>query len=234
MKKILFGASVAAAIALMTGCSSTHQMNPTPSEQKAGGISSAEEAFNREKEIKEAYEKGLKVGISKGYDKAAKIITDEYLPYMKRLEAGKYVMKKGYVTAPEVMVFQKNDGTLNYRVSGCKIEKELDVNDIFKRFGKSVVVGEDVAAGDNAEAGEDVAISGYHLAERDEIIYPVMRPGSVSERMIKNIEKTTANRIVLDEYNIRYSEKDGVYVATFATKEEMEGFCSQFRICVKD
>ena len=218
---------------LFVGCSSTHQMNPTPGEQSSSRASIAEEEFTKERQLKDAYEKGLKEGVAKGHDQAINIITKEYLPYIKRLEAGKYAMRKGFITPPEVMVFQNTDGTLSYKTTGCKIEKELDINDIFKRFGESVLVN-----GSTASKEEVSQISGtsdsYFISERDTASTGIQRSGSQIGNVIKSIEKTAANKIVLDEYNIRYTEKDGLYLATFSTQEETDGFCGQFHICIKD
>lgn len=235
MKYALKLAALSAMI-FMGGCTSTHQMNPTPDQQSTSKVSYAEAEFNKERLIQEAYEKGLKVGVSKGHDQAIEIITKEYLPYIKRMEAGKYVIRKGFITAPEVMIYQNNNGTLNYRTTGCKIEKELDVQDIFKRFGKDVIVESGQTKPENAfsESGNVSSGDAYHIAYRDETLPSVLRPGYKDESMVKSINKTTSNKLVLDEYNVRYSEKENAYIAVFSTKEEMEGFCSQFRICSKD
>lgn len=233
MKKII--GSVFFGAILFTGCTSVHQVNPTPEQQAGAKISTAEDEFNRERQIKEAYNKGMREGISKGHDQAVSIITKEYLPYIKRLEAGKYAVRKGYITPPEVMIFQAQDGTLSYRTTGCKIEKELDVNEIFKKFGSSVVISSSSSKfSDDKTVEASIPDESYRISYRDSVSIPTMRPGSQSEIMTKNISKTAANKLVLDEYNIRYSEIDGEYVASFATKEEMEGFCGQFRICSKD
>lgn len=233
MKKYV--GSVLLGAVLFSGCTSVHQVNPTPEQQVGTKTSAAEDEFNKERQIQEAYNKGMREGISKGHDQAVSIITKEYLPYIKRLEAGKYAVRKGYITPPEVMVLQGSDGTLSYRTTGCKIEKELDVNDIFKKFGSSVVISNSSSKlGDDKAMQPSAADESYRISYRDSVSIPTMRPGSQSEIMTKNISKTAANKLVLDEYNIRYSEIDGEYVASFATKEEMEGFCGQFRICSKD
>lgn len=233
MKKYI--GSVLLGTVLFSGCTSVHQVNPTPEQQIGTKTSVVEDEFNKERQIQEAYNKGMREGIFKGHDQAVSIITKEYLPYIKRLEAGKYAVRKGYITPPEVMVLQGSDGTLSYRTTGCKIEKELDVNDIFKKFGSSVVISNSSAMSVNEKtADQSAADESYRISYRDSVSIPTMRPGSQSEIMTKNISKTAANKLVLDEYNIRYSEIDGGYVASFATKEEMEGFCGQFRICSKD
>lgn len=226
----LVGISAVLTALMFVGCSSTHQMNPTPQEQGSSLATSAEAEFNRERQIKEAYEQGYKKGASEAHDEAVRIITEEYLPYIKRLEAGKYAIKKGHITPPEVMILQAEDGSLSYRTTGCKIEKELDVGDIFKRFGKSVVVSQ--GAGQKTDhVGADSVSESYAFAGRDAVRYPVMRPGSAAEMMTTEIAKTSVNKLVLDEYNVRYSEKEGSYLAVFASKAEMDGFCNQFRIC---
>lgn len=220
---------------LLGGCaSSTHQMNLTPQQQNGSGVTTEENDFIKERIAKENYEKGLEEGIRKGFSKASNIITKEYLPYIKRLEAGKYAMRKGYFTPPEVMVFQNPNGTLNYRATGCKIEKELDVNDIFKRFGESVLV-KDIETDYQNPVKSDVQDSSYSISDRDRVVGSIpMRPGATTDKITKRIEKTTANKLVLDQYNVSYSESDGIYLAVFSGPAEMEGFCSQFNICSKD
>lgn len=233
MNKLIVWTVLAAAC--FSGCSSVHQMNPTPEQQSGAKISISEDDFNKERAIQEAYDKGFKEGIKKGTDQTISIITKEYLPYIKRLEAGKYAVRKGYITPPEIMVFQGTDGTLSYRATGCKIEKELDVADIFKKFGSSVVVSSEKATKTEYKDAESaVDDESYQISPRDHISTSVLRPWNQSEVITKVITKTSSNKLVLDEYNVQYSEKEGDYIASFTTQEEMEGFCGQFRICSKD
>ena len=123
--KIRLAVIVGGAIAtiLISGCSSTHQMNPTPDEQKNSRVSQEEAQFNQERIKQENYDRGMKDGIKRGYDEAIRVITKEYLPYIKRLEAGKYAMKKGYVTPPEIMVFQIQMASLVIVLQGVKSKK---------------------------------------------------------------------------------------------------------------
>lgn len=222
---------------IVGGCSAAHQMNPTPDQQGNSKLAQSEEDFNKERLIKEAHDKGVKEGIGRGFDKAKNIIINEYLPYIKRLEAGKYAMRKGNITPPEVMVYQSNDGTLSYKTTGCKIEKELNVDEIFKRFGESVVVKSESPAAQNKQ-GETISGSlnadSYFVSERDASVAAPARSAAPADIVFQTIEKTDANKLVLDQYNITYSEKDGNYVAVFNGEAEMNGFCDQFKICTKD
>lgn len=229
--------SLLAITMIVGGCSSTHQMNPTPDQQGNLKLTQSEEDFNKERLIKEAHDKGVKEGISRGFDQAKNIIIKEYLPYIKRLEAGKYAMRKGNITPPEVMIYQSNDGTLSYKTTGCKIEKELNVDEIFKRFGDSVVVKSESSTILNKQ-GEamsgSVNADSYFVSERDAVVNTPTRSAAPADIVFQNIEKTDANKLVLDQYNITYSEKDGSYVAVFNGNAEMNGFCDQFKICSKD
>jgi len=212
---------------IITGCSSTHQMNPYPGEQ--GAVSSVEAQFEMERKIKEARREGVKEGITIGFTKAQKIVVDEYLPYIKRLEAGKYAMRKGYITPPEVMVFQTKNGTLDYRATGCRIEKELDVNEIFKKFGSSVVMEKNLEESSSFGVKEDS--ESYHIVSRDEIQGSISKTTAAHTSVARAVTASEANRILLEQYNIRFVEKEGEFKVSFESVEEMQGFCSQFKIC---
>lgn len=214
---------------IITGCSSTHQMNPYPGEQ--GAVSSVEAQFEMERKIKEAHREGVKEGIAIGFSRAKKIIADEYYPYIKRLEVGKYAMRKGYITPPEVMVFQTKSGTLDYRATGCRIEKELDVNEIFKKFGSSVVADVNEKLGEDIDLGEKGDSESYSIVSRDEIQGSISKTTSAHTSVLRAVTASEANRILLEQYNIRFIEKEGEFKVSFESVDEMKGFCSQFQIC---
>lgn len=232
MKKHLINLLSVAGAMVLLGCSSTYQVNPTPGEQKSSK-STEERDFEYERKIKEAYNKGFKDGSMKGSEQAISIIRDEYAPQIKRMEAGKYAIKKGYITPPEVMVVQNPDGSMSYRTTGCKIEKELNVDDIMKRFGPQIQSSKaDLLS---VQDSQDITSesSSYKIAPRDISKASVQRPNHAEMSMIAKIPSTAANKMVLDEYNVRYSEKEGVFQAVFSSKEEMDGFCGQFHLCVE-
>lgn len=214
---------------IITGCSSTHQMNPYPGEQ--GSVSSVEAQFEMERKIKEARRDGVKEGVAIGFSKAQKIIVDEYYPYIKRLEAGKYAMRKGYITPPEIMVFQTKNGTLDYRATGCRIEKELDVNEIFKKFGSSVVSDVNEKIRENSDPSKKEDSESYSIVTRDEIQSSISKTTAAHTSVSRAVTASEANRILLDQYNIRFIEKEGEFKISFESVDEMNGFCSQFKIC---
>jgi len=88
---------------------------------------------------KAGYQKGYKEGYEKGYKDAMqkflrywKEIINAYYDDIKAKEIGKYLVQEGYITPPSVYRVKKSDGSVEIKVSGCKIEKIRNIEEIIK------------------------------------------------------------------------------------------------------
>ena len=84
---------------------------------------------------KKGYKMGYKRGYIEGYKQAVKdfkTILKAYKDDIRALELGKYLTKKGYITYPRLWRVVKGDGTIEYKITGCRIEKTRNLEDIIR------------------------------------------------------------------------------------------------------
>jgi hypothetical protein len=78
---------------------------------------------------------GKKEGLRMGYAKAKKEMMKKLkrrVSSIKAMEAGKYLSRKHKITAPEIYQIRNPDGTLSIKVKGCRLEKELTLEEIVR------------------------------------------------------------------------------------------------------
>lgn len=230
MKKIAWFLFLTLSLVLIGGCSSKVNINPSPSEQKEEA--GMESSFKKEKFENEGYEAGFKNGYEAGLNKALKILNGEYAARIKRMEAGKYLVQKKYITAPEVFVVTGADGSLSYKVKGCQIEKEFDAKDILERFGSALSIKNTDSASQKTTDPETEKASGFGIASKDTVSKLPTKIG-ISKKLAKIVARVETKN-TLDEYNIEYFEREGFYYASFADTDELVAFCKQFNICESD
>lgn len=212
------------------GCTSIHKTNPTPEEYNAQKSPDAE--FEKEAAAKKAYNIGYEEGVRAGYTKAISAITDGYLPYIKRLEAGKYLSKKELITPPELVAVRGSDDTISYKVTGCKVERELNIYEILAKFGaKSMIKQESDAKATVTDSEAKDASQSIGIPERDRPVYLVSKPKDFAYETIQKIAKSAKIKSILDRFSMNYTDKDGYYFVKFTNIEEQDGFCKQFDVC---
>lgn len=123
-------------------------------------ISEKVSAQNKEKFF---YNKGVADGFADGkrvgYEEAMKDAKQSllrYKNYIKSLESGKYLSKKGKITPPRIYQEKRADGSISVVVKGCNIEGELSPKDILMfpalengssgRYSKQAQSGADVSS----------------------------------------------------------------------------------------
>lgn len=87
------------------------------------------EKFFYNKGVADGFEDGKRVGYEEAM-KDAKEALLKYKNYIKSLESGKYLSKKGKITPPRIYQEKRPDGSISVVVQGCNIEGELSPKDI--------------------------------------------------------------------------------------------------------
>ncbi|EAH7567692.1 hypothetical protein EOD82_08990, partial [Campylobacter jejuni] len=87
------------------------------------------------------YQRGYENGFSNGYEqgvreafKQAKLMLKNYQDELKAYEIGKYLIKNQNLTYPQVWQEIDNNGLMKLRVLPSKIEKELNIDELFAKF----------------------------------------------------------------------------------------------------
>lgn len=87
------------------------------------------ETFFYNKGFSDGFEEGKKIGFEQALKEGAEALS-KYEAYIKSLEAGKYLSKKGKITPPRIYQEKRADGSISVVVQGCNIEGELSPKDI--------------------------------------------------------------------------------------------------------
>ena len=118
------------------------------------------------------YDQGQKDGFDKGVREAFKVakkVLDEYKEEIRAYEIGKYLVKDSYLTAPKVYQSLGDAGeTLKIQVMKSRIEKELDIKDIFSKFGTIPTLNEQDEIGATTRSIDQ--INSVNIASRDDIL----------------------------------------------------------------
>ncbi len=125
---------LAVLIALVSATSMSYANKEASIANSSRSISEKVSAQNKEKFF---YNKGVTDGFADGkrvgYEEAmkdAKQALLKYKNYIKSLESGKYLSKKGKITPPRIYQEKRADGSISVVVKGCNIEGELSPKDI--------------------------------------------------------------------------------------------------------
>ena len=158
---------------------------------------------------------------------------------MKALEAGKYLVKKGYITAPEVYKVTTPDGGVLIKVRGCSIVQPVDLE---KVIGSDVFVPSMLAVCSLCESAASYTGSvsapewkgtvvpgaaGYDEVTRD-----------VSPTAVYRVEVKPEHLAVLDKERIPYvsviEKGKEKYYAVFTDKTLLRAFCGKHtKVCGK-
>jgi hypothetical protein len=178
------------------------------------------------------YEQGQKDGFNKGVAaafKESKKILESYKEQIRAYEIGKYLVKAKYLTAPKIYQVIDEQGGLRVYISKSRIEKELNIDDIFAKFGTIPVMEEkNNIAEDSLSLDEKNSVK---VASRDNI---VNIPGAADKNnkiITVSIEKNSKNEEILKKSNSVYSLDDDRFKVMFFSRTEKSNFCNSFKIC---
>lgn len=182
------------------------------------------------------YQRGLELGMQKGYERgvadalnAAKEMLKNYDEHLKAYEIGKYLVRSENLTAPQVWQSLNNKGELTLRITPAKIEKEININELFARFLKIPTLNPNEQNETTLSLAE---INSTNLSSRDSNINALpQRVDSNAKTITLNIQKTSKNLDILKKANVVFSDEENSYNVLFFSELEKKDFCAQFGIC---
>ncbi len=194
------------------------------------GANTTEEFF-----FQSGYEQGQKDGFDKGVREAfivAKKVLEEYKEEIRAYEIGKYLVKDTYLTAPKVyQVLGEAGDSLRIEVMKSRIEKELNIDEIFAKFGTIPTLNSLDSLNTKTRSIDE--INSVSIANRDNILNLPNEADKNDKIITVSIEKNSKNEEILKNTNVVYS-LDGDserFKVMFFTKTEKDNFCNNFKIC---
>jgi hypothetical protein len=189
------------------------------------GANEAEEFF---------YNRGYEAGYNAGYEEGvkdmqaeAKKILDKYADDIKAYEIGKYLIKEKKITAPKVYQERATDGTVKIVVMKSEILDELNIQDIFAKYGNIPT-----RSYSKTETINDVKLNSVYLSDRDNSVAAIPAAANRDKSITTlNLKKTWKNKDILQKANLVYSESDDFYKVIFFTSKEKNDFCKNFGVC---
>jgi hypothetical protein len=204
-KKILLGMGIFAFSSTISFCSSLEQ-------------------FFYNAGYKKGYSQGYKQGYAEGYKQAKKDLEKVLKAYIKdlhALEQGKYLDKEHYITYPRLYKVVKPDGSIEYKIVGCRIEKLRNLEDIIKNPWVVPTVSEK-------------EISEVKTASNRLITIPAMKNENPPQPQVYIVPLKTKDTKLLDQLGIPYEksfEKGKTIKAIFFDKNQMIEFCKKYNVC---
>lgn len=181
------------------------------------------------------YEQGQKDGFEQGVREAfivAKKVLDEYKEEIRAYEIGKYLSKEKYLTAPRIyQTLGATGDTLQIQVMKSRIEKELNIEDIFAKFGTIPTLKDASTLSTNTRNIDE--LNSVNLASRDNILNLPNEADKNDKIITVSIEKNAKNEELLKNTNAVYSldNDNNRFKVMFFTRTEKDNFCNSFKIC---
>lgn len=180
------------------------------------------------------YKRGYDAGFSAGYDegvkqafKEAKKILVKYQNDIRAYELGKYLVANKNLTYPQVWQETMSDGSVKLSITQSRISKQLNIADIFTKFGTLPVNPNPQKATLNPlEARNSV-----YLTTQDVSNTPPNSADKFQKIITISIEKSSSNEEILKKANLVYAEDDDKFKVMFFNKTEKDNFCGSFGIC---
>lgn len=182
------------------------------------------------------YNRGYEAGHNAGFEAGVKMAFEEaknvlmkYEQELQAYEIGKYLIRSGNLTYPQVFQETTDDGTVRLRVTNSKIERMLNIDELFYKFATIPV----------RPSKENNPLE-LTLAEKNSVVLSVRDsntnslPQRVSERTntrTLSLAKNSKNLEILKKANVVFSDEGGAYNVLFFTDTERSSFCKEYQIC---
>lgn len=218
-------------VLLLSGCSSKEQVNSLPNDYT--NLSKEKDYEDMKKKI---IEENRDIWVKEGFDKAKRII-EKYAQKIKSYEVGKYALRKGYVTYPQIVPIEVN-GVVTIENMGCELKKELSVDEIMTIYAndslKTTTNNYDALSPTSSFDGNDVPNTSSITAINNDYNTNnnfIETTQSFNESFEKAFQLSYKNKEQLDKYNVSYLKSGGELIATFKNKNEYSSFCQMSEIC---
>ncbi|MBR8466476.1 hypothetical protein KDE13_09030 [Campylobacter sp. faydin G-140] len=190
--------------------------------------SEAEEFFYN-RGVEAGYKQGYEQGVKEAFEEAKKILA-KYKNEIRAYEVGKYFLQKGYVTYPKVWQRFDENGNVKIEIQPSRIEKELNIADIFSKFNTLPTnPNPETVTNNPLEARNSV-----YTGTRDSRVGSIPKKADNNQEIVTiSIENTGRNEDILKTANLVYSvdkPNDRIKVMFF-NRSEKDNFCEQYKIC---
>jgi len=161
--------------------------------------------------------------------KAKEELEKKLLKYKERhdaREAGKYLMKKGKITYPEVVKIPDNKGNFKFIIKPPKIEDELSIEDIWNIPTEKKSNDKDINNKQNIENKKNK----FGFSTPSERLYSKKNYTSYSNNnyyKTVNLNKSKNNISVADDMALNYKLNPKSITLNFNTKEQYIDYCKK-------
>lgn len=226
MRTKYLSAVICVSAILLSGCSSKEQVNPMPNEQ----IDLSKEKTYKDME-KKIIEENREKWIEIGFERAKKSL-EKYKDKINSYEVGKYALRKGYVTYPQIVAVE-DGGQVSIQNFGCEIKKELNIEEIMTIFANDTLKTSTMPTlsgygSFNNNGGDQVGVTSTNYATNNSTIE---NSNSFNDSYEKRFSNSYKNKEALDKYNVAYLKSGSELVAKFKNNNEYSSFCKMSNIC---
>lgn len=186
------------------------------------------EDFFYEKGFEAGWKKGFEAGAAAAYEEA-KLALKKYDDELKSYEIGKYLTVSKNLTYPQVWQEATADGSFKLKVLPAKIEKQINVDELFTRFSNLPLRTPEAPTTLELTTNEKNSV---YLSTRDNNFNSMpQNPSATGNLKTLSVEKSSKNLDLLKRANVVFSDEGSVYNVLFFTTQEKMDFCSQYKIC---
>lgn len=207
------------------------QLMASEDNPRTGDIRDIEKFFYNQG-VKESYNEAYAAGYTKAV-KDSLMALKRYDQLIKAREAGKYLIAQDKLSSPEAYLIESENGGLEIKIRGCKIEKELTPADILKAplANARMFDNNEIDAYGENKSNIDTASNSVVISKRDTIQSEVpILPGNETQRSKRVYNNTPTIRKALDANNVVYSISDKKIRAIFSSSRTAEKFENEFKL----
>lgn len=189
------------------------------------------EDFFYQRGYEAGFNNGFEIGVQKALEESRKMLA-LYANEIQAYEIGKYLIKSKNLTYPQVWQEQQTDGSVKIRIMPSKLEKQLNIDEIFAKFGTIPTIQSTRLGMGQSGSLNPNAKNSIYLSTRDSNFNKL--PQNVNQSNNKftlSIEKSSKNLDILKKANVVFSDEGENYNVLFFTKTEKLDFCNQYEIC---
>lgn len=185
------------------------------------------EKFFYERGYENGWNKGYDLGIQKGIEIAKKVI-EKYKDNIKAFEIGKYLIEEKKLTYPQIyQIIDPKSGVLSFEITPSRIESELNIDDIFAKFGN-------LPTGEQKQQELSNNLNNSVLLNDRDSNTPDLPDSTNGNIIYMNVKKNFQNENILRKANLVYEEDKEYYRVMFFNPQEKKDFCSKFsEVCSK-
>lgn len=191
-------------------------------------FSSEAEEFFYQRGVEAGYKQGYEQGVKDAFIESKKILA-QYKNEIKAFEIGKYLVRNGYITYPKVWQRVDSNGDIKIEIQPSRIEKELNIADIFTKFGSIPTA----PYAEKAESNPLHAKNSVYSATRDNFSSTPKKASANQDIVTISMENTGTNEEIVRRANLVYSvdKPNNRIKVMFFNRTEKNNFCSQYQIC---